>query len=208
MAALKEAMQGATLGLNGELILQVPETLHELLLARIDRLDNPARRMLQIGAVLGRRFPERLLRQVASRVLEAELGNIELGLHNLTAQELLLENRLAQELEYFFKHGLLQEVAYGIMLTERRQELHEVVGVALEELYAGREDEVIGLLAYHYSRSNQTDKAIEYLTRAGDRAYTYDAEAEARRYYEKALSLITDASRRPALEDRLSRLAG
>lgn len=208
--ALKESSQQAedptfAADARGERILQVPATVHELLLARIDRLDTAARRMLQIGAVLGRRFPERLLRQVAAKALAVEPYYVESGLRYLTAQELLLENRLAQELEYFFKHGLTQEVAYGIMLTERRQELHAIVGAALEEIYAGREDEVIGLLAYHYSRSPNRDKALQYLVQAGERALDFDAYEDARRYFEKALSLV-DGEKKAQIEERLAEL--
>ncbi len=202
--ALKEAALQAVPDEHGKLNLQVPASLHELLLARIDRLDPSSRRILQIGAVLGRRFPERLLRLVASRVLEAHSNHLEQGLLHLTGQEVLLENRLAQELEFFFKHGLLQEVAYGIMLTERRQELHEMVGAALEELYSGREDEVLGLLAYHYSQSNNIEKAVQYLIRAGDRAFTYDAHHDAQRYFTLAATFATDAASRASLEARLA----
>jgi class 3 adenylate cyclase len=209
--AIKESMQqGGEPGENEdeEGALRVPATIHELLLARIDRLDASARRMLQVGAVLGRRFPERLLRQVAEAALAVEPIYVENGLKSLTGQELLLENRLAQELEYFFKHGLTQEVAYGIMLTERRQELHEFVGKALEELYEGREEEVIGLLAYHYSRSRNREKALFYLIHAAERAVSFDAFDDARRYYEKALPLTTDPEQRAQVEGHLNELKG
>ena len=204
ISALKEAMQLVTPIEGADINLQVPATLHELLMARIDRLDILARQVLQIGAVLGRRFPERLLRQVAEQVWDKDTEQWEQGLQLLIQQELLLENRLTHELEYFFKHGLLQEVAYGIMLTERREELHEMVGMALEELYKGREDEVIGLLAYHYGRSSHIEKATQYLIRAGDRAYSYDAHQDAQRYYQKAIAFVTDADTRASVEARLA----
>jgi predicted ATPase len=202
--ALKENMQqAADGGGSAETQLLVPATVHELLLARIDRLDASARRVLQVGAVLGRRFPERLLRWVATQALDVEHFHIEEGLEHLKHQDLLLENRLAQELEYFFKHGLTQEVAYNIMLTERRKELHEMVGAALEELYTGREEEVLGLLAYHYSRSDNRPKALQYLIRAAERASLYDAHQEAQRYYQQALALA-DGPKRVELEARLN----
>ncbi len=185
--------------------LLVPATIHEVLLARIDRLETAARRVLQIGAVLGRRFPERVLRQVAGQALASEPAYIERGLHYLKGQDLWLENRLAQELEYFFKHGMMQEVAYGIMLTERRQELHEMVGTALEEIYLGREEEVIGLLAYHFGRSLNSEKALYYLTRAGDRAASFNAHQDAHHYYEKALA-VADSDQREKLEARQAQL--
>jgi len=198
--ALKESAEHPE---NGA--LQIPATIHEVLLARIDRLDAAARRVLQVGAVLGRRFPERLLRQVAAQALSVEPTMVERGLQNLKVQDFLLENRLAQELEYFFRHGVVQEVAYGIMLTERKQELHELVGVALEELYAGREEEVIGLLAYHYGRSSNREKAHYYLSHAGDRAATFDANQDARRYYEKA-ALVAATDQKTDLEVRIGHL--
>jgi adenylate cyclase len=161
--------------------------------------------MLQIGAVLGRRFPERLLRWVATQAFEVEHFQIDQGLQHLKGQELLLENRLAQELEFFFKHGMMQEVAYNIMLTERKQVLHELAGAALEELYAGREEEVVGMLAYHYARSNNHEKALYYLIHAGERAVVYDAHEDARRYYQQAVEL-SDEIGRTELEERLAQL--
>ncbi|MEI6044672.1 MAG: adenylate/guanylate cyclase domain-containing protein [Chloroflexota bacterium] len=194
--ALKESMQQAAADGNNEtILLAVPATIQELLLARIDRLDQSARRILQIGAVLGRRFPERLMRWVATQAFEVEHFQLDQGLQHLKGQELLLENRLAQELEFFFKHGMMQEVAYNIMLTERKQVLHELAGAALEELYVGREDEVIGLLTYHYGHSNNREKALRYLVHAAERATIYDAHEEALLYYQQAVALADDTNR-------------
>ncbi len=204
--ALKESQEQAVLtGIVADSDLQVPASVREVLQARIDRLDKDSRRVLQVGAVLGRRFPERLMRLVAAQALSVEVEQVESMLQNLKRQDLLLENRLAQELEYFFKHGLLQEIAYNYVLTDHRQQWHELVGKALEELYTGREEEVLGLLAYHYSRSRNREKAIYYLTRAGEKALSFDAFQDARRYFGQAMQLA-DTATRIELETRLAQV--
>jgi predicted ATPase len=108
-------------------------------------------------------------------------------------------------LEYIFKHALTQEVSYNSLLLKRRKEIHEKIGRAIEELYGDRVEEFYEVLAYHYSRSDNLVKALEYLLRSTDKAMRNNSLWEALRYCKQSLSVLklipeSDRSRR----DRLS----
>src|SRR5262249_29867173 len=132
---LAQALQG----------LQVPATVQAVLAARIDRLPPTEKRLLQLGAVIGKEVPLVVLQAIAELPEEALCS----GLAHLQAAGFLYETKLFPDLAYTFKHALTCEVAYGSLLASRRRAAHETVGRALEELYAGRTEEVLELLAYH-----------------------------------------------------------
>ena len=134
-----------------------------VLAARIDRLAPDEKALLQQLAVIGREFPLSLVRQVITQP-EDELYRL---LASLQRKEFLYEQPAFPEVEYIFKHALTQEVAYGTVLQEQRKALHERTGQALEALYQRRLDEHYSDLAHHYSRSANTEKAIEYLQLGG-----------------------------------------
>ena len=81
---------------------------------------------------------------------------------NLQGLEFIYEKRLFPELEYVFKHALTQEVAYHSLLLNRRKEIHERIGHAIEEIYPDRLEEFYEMLAYHYSRSDNKEFAYHY----------------------------------------------
>src|SRR5262249_56024397 len=99
------------------------------------------------------------------------------------------EPRSFPELEYTFKHAVTQDVIYQSLLAKRRNDLHGVIGRAIEDLYADRRDEHAPILAYHYARSEQQEKAIEYALIAGDQAARLYANAEPPTYYEQPLTM-------------------
>jgi tetratricopeptide (TPR) repeat protein len=171
---------------------ELPDTIQGVLLARIDRLPESAKRLLQTAAVLGREAPLRLLREThdAPAALDADL-------QELKHQEFLYERTDAREPMFVFKHVLTQEAAYESLLSGRRGALHEAAGQALERLYADRLEEQYDLLAYHYSRSANSEKAIEYLVHANRKAMKADAPVEAKAYFERALHLLEGL---PAIE--------
>jgi predicted ATPase/class 3 adenylate cyclase len=146
--------------------LQVPATVHDVLMARIDRLPEGAKRVLQIGAVIGREFSWELINAVAA-LPEQELRT---QLAALTDAELLYERGLPPEATYVFKHALTQDVAYDSLLTPRKQALHGAIGGAIEVLCPERLEEQCELLAHHFARSVQADKAVHYLLLAGKKA--------------------------------------
>jgi predicted ATPase/class 3 adenylate cyclase/DNA-binding NarL/FixJ family response regulator len=167
----------------------VPDTVEEVLMARIDRLPEGAKSVLQIGAVIGREWSETLLREVAG-LAERELTG---HLAALTDAELLYARGLPPQTTYVFKHAFTQDAAYRSLLTARRQELHHRVAVTLEALFPDRLEEYYGPLAYHYLEAAQGDelaKAMAYALRAGDRNMALPAYAEAVRFYHMAMEAL------------------
>jgi tetratricopeptide (TPR) repeat protein len=154
--------------------LAVPDTLHGVLMARIDRLPELQKRLLQTAAVLGREFPLRLLDAVWDGP-----GPAAAHLAELARQEFVHEQPLAEEPSYAFNHALTQDVAYESLLTASREGFHAAAAHALEALYAGRLEQVYDRLAYHYARTPDAARAVEYLIRVAERAGRAYANAEA-----------------------------
>ena len=162
--------------------IEVPDTIQGVLSARIDRLPEAHKRLLQTAAVLGREFSPRLLAAIWDGT--DSLAPLFLELQRL---EFLFERTGADEPLYVFKHALTQEVAYASLLTGPRQALHAAAGQALEALYAGRLEEVHDRLAYHYAHTDQAAKAVEYLTLVATKAARNYAYAEAVTSLQEAL---------------------
>jgi predicted ATPase/class 3 adenylate cyclase len=167
--------------------IQVPATVQAVLAARIDRLPQEEKNLLQAAAVIGKDVPAALLQATAAVPWEV----VQRSLAHLQTAEFLYETRLFPELEYTFKHALTQEVAYNAVLLERRRGLHERAAQAIEELFAERLPEHYNALAHHYSRSGNTVKAVDYLHRAGQQAVERSAYAEAVSHLTAALDLLT-----------------
>jgi class 3 adenylate cyclase len=168
----------------------VPATVTGVIAARIDRLDEPRRRVLRHAAVVGREFLYDIVAQVT---LDPAL--LSTRLDGLQEADLIQIRRPAPELEYAFKHSLTQEVAYeGLLKTERRQ-LHRRTALAMEGKFADRVGEFVETLAYHYLRGGDTDKAIHYLTEAGRKCVARYALREAMAHFRDAYSLIAERDR-------------
>jgi class 3 adenylate cyclase/tetratricopeptide (TPR) repeat protein len=160
----------------------LPDTLHDVIAARIDRLDPEVKQLLKVASVIGRSFYTRVL-QAASGVgdeLDTMLGALQ-------TLELIGEKRHVPEPEYVFKHALVQEATYATLLTSRRRELHLRVGECIEQLFTDRLEDFYSVLAYHYARAEAWDKAQAYLFKAGDRAGRIAADAEALMHYRHAI---------------------
>ena len=142
--------------------LEIPPTVEKVILARIDRLDAHPRDVLTAASVLGREFG---LLAARGRERRRRRAGIALALMRL---DLLREARRWPEPEYRFKHALIQEAAYRTLVVDERRRCTAKAATWLEERYAGREDEVAGLLAHHWLAAEDEDKAVAYLTRAGD----------------------------------------
>jgi class 3 adenylate cyclase/tetratricopeptide (TPR) repeat protein len=170
----------------------VPDTVQGVLLARIDRLPEEHKRLLQTAAVLGREFPRELL-----EALWEEPAGLPGLLTELKRWEFLYEDLSADRSVYFFKHALTQEAVYQTLLTGRRQTLHLAAARALEALHAGRLAEAIDQLAYHYSNTGEAELAVTYLALAAGRAAAGYAHAEAAKALRQALG---HAARLPAVE--------
>ena len=183
--------------------IQVPETVQGIISARMDRLEKVLKETLQIASVIGREFAYRIL-----QVLTGMQDELRAYVFNLQELEFIYEKSLFPELEYIFKHDLTQEVAYNSLLLKRRREIHERIGKAIEELYSERLEEFYEVLAHHYSRSDNTDKAYEYLVLAGIKAgYGYSIW-EAYRFCKEAILVLnrgpqTEENKRKGIEIRL-----
>ena len=166
--------------------VKVPATVQAVLASRIDRLSVDEKELLQTLAVLGREFPLELVKHVTLRPSDA----LEHGLSRLQAGEFIYEQPAAGDIEYVFKHALTQEVAYNSVLVERRKQLHERAGLALESMFAEQLDDHLGDLAHHYRRSDNITKAVEYLGQAGQRAQQRSAHADAVGSLSAAIDLL------------------
>jgi class 3 adenylate cyclase/tetratricopeptide (TPR) repeat protein len=171
--------------------LMVPNTIHEVVMARIDRLPEQTKRALQMAAVVGREFSLRLLSAVwqGPEPLEDQL-------RELARLEFVYERAETDGSVYVFRHALTQETAYGSLLERHRRGHHAAVGRALEELYSGRPDEVAELLALHFGRSNEAERSVDYAILAAEKSQRRWANNEALAYFNDALhrlDLLPDA---------------
>ncbi|MDE3025166.1 MAG: AAA family ATPase, partial [Acidobacteriota bacterium] len=180
--------------------VEVPQTVERVLLARIDRLPPSSRDVLTAASALGRRFALPLLEGVVA----GEAGD---ALHELQRLGLLQQSRRWPQPEYRFRHALIQETAYRTLLSPARASLHRRAAEWLERRYAGAEDEVLGLLAYHWLAAENEEKAIEYLLRAGDRARQEYALDEAIEHYRALLPLLEARGERQEIALVLFKLA-
>ena len=104
--------------------------------------------------------------------------------------EFIFEKSLFPELEYIFKHALTRDVAYNSLLQKRRREIHEQIGKAIEELYPNRLEELYEMLAYHYSKSTNLEKAYHYLKLSGQKAWGNFSHIEAYKYFKQAINFL------------------
>ena len=166
--------------------LHISPTVQGVLAARIDRLTAAEKELLQQLSVIGRQFPVSLVKAVVSQT-EDELQQI---LASLQAKEFLYEQPAFPESEYIFKHALTQDAAYGTVLQEQRKVLHERTGQAMEGVYRTSVGNHYGDLAHHYSRSDNAEKAVEYLGLAGYQAVQRSANDEAIGHFTTAIELL------------------
>ena len=174
--------------------LAVPDTVHGVLTARIDRLAETPKRVLQTASILGREFPRRLLEALWDG------GALDEHLHELTRQEFLYERSGGDEVAYVFKHALTQDVAEATILAPRRRELHRRAADALAALDPERVRELAPLLAHHYNRAEAWSLACDYATRAAEAASAACANREALERYDQAITASTRAAVPPAAE--------
>jgi tetratricopeptide (TPR) repeat protein len=164
----------------------VPATVHDVLTARIDRLPEGAKRVLQVGSVMGREFSWELVQAVAERPEPELVAHIEA----LTDAELVYERGVPPEATYLFKHALTQDVAYESLLLTTRNELHQKVAEAILGRYGDDLDEWAGPLGHHFAHSERPEQALPYLVKTGERAVRVYANAEAIASFSQALEIL------------------
>jgi class 3 adenylate cyclase len=174
--------------------VRLPASVQEVLAARIDRLDPPAKALLQTFAVVGRTVDVDVAREVAGEPderLRSRLVALEAGefLHTEGSQ-------------FVFRHALTQEAAYASLLGDRRRALHERAARAIERVCAAALDEHYGTIAHHYGRSGNVEKAIDYLALAAERAAARSANAEAERHLTTAIQSLASLPGSPERDRR------
>jgi tetratricopeptide (TPR) repeat protein len=163
----------------------IPTTLHDSLMARLDRLD-AAKEVAQLGATLGRTFPYELLRAV-SPWGEKRLQH---ALTQLVEAELLQQRGVPPHVTYAFKHALIQETAYQSLLRRKRQQYHRQTAHILEQRFPEIAETQPEFLAYHFTEASLAEQAIPYWQRAGQHAVERSANVEAVSQFTKGLELL------------------
>jgi class 3 adenylate cyclase/tetratricopeptide (TPR) repeat protein len=170
---------------SGVSLVGIPTTLHDSLMARLDRLA-PVRLVAQIGAAIGRQFTYVLLRAV-SDLPDDELRG---ALARLVASELVFERGIPPDAIYTFKHALVQDAAHASLLRSTRQQLHSHIAEALEAHTPELMDTQPELFAQHYAEAGLVEKSVACWGKAGHRSAARSAMAEAAAQYQKGLDQL------------------
>jgi predicted ATPase len=165
--------------------MAIPTTLHESLLARLDRLA-PAREVAQIAAAIGREFSHELL-AITAALPESEL---QAALDDLVGSGLMFRRGTPPQATYSFKHALVQDAAYATLVRAKRQRLHARIAAAIEQHFPETVQAQPELLAHHFMEAGLADPAIDYWLRAGQRAIARSAMAEALAQLRNGLDLL------------------
>ena len=163
--------------------VDVPDSVRDVLLGRLARLDPASRDLLRVAAVIGREFPRRVLERVIPEMPQP----LEERLRTLRSAELIHNARVWPEVVYAFKHALIHEVAYDAQDEAERRSEHARIGEAVEQAYADRVSEHYGVLAHHFTQAQRWHKSLEYLLAAAQQAERNFASREALALYDEAL---------------------
>ncbi|HEY2389447.1 MAG TPA: adenylate/guanylate cyclase domain-containing protein [Candidatus Binatia bacterium] len=183
----------------------IPGTIHEVVMARVDGLPPGRRQLLQTASVVGGSFQAGVLAEIVGRQPVEDL-------EALVEAEFLVRSERAGGREYGFKHRLIQEVTYDGLLQTRRAEMHRQVAEAMERALPADASGYAGMLAFHYSKAGASERAEEFLFRAGDEAARAAASSEALHFFEEASKLYLelhadggDPVKRALLEKNIAR---
>ncbi len=165
--------------------INIPDNVYALLAARIDRLSNASRRLLQLASVIGRTFPYQLLQQIydSPEMLDENLSELHKA-------EMIQEIALEPEKEFVFRHALTQETAYRSILRSRRREYHLKVGEVLEFTNRDQIENVSSTLAYHFEKANDERRSVDYNLIAGETALHLYALPQALDHFTRAAEVI------------------
>jgi class 3 adenylate cyclase/tetratricopeptide (TPR) repeat protein len=171
---------------------EIPATLHDSLMARLDRL-GPAKEVIQVGAVIGSEFSYQLLHAVHP-IAEADLQR---ALRALAESELLHVRGIAPEATYLFKHALIRDAAYEALLKSRRKELHRQVARTIDEQFTALGAAHPEVLARHWTEAGEIEPAIAQWSKAGEIARARNAFREAQESCQRAVALLTTLPESP-----------
>jgi len=168
---------------------RIPSTLHGVISARIDRLEQETKKVLQEASVIGRTFPYDIL----SRVTELST-HVDQCLTNLERRNVITTGSFFPDLEYFFKHALTQEVVYSGLLKAERRIIHEKIALVMEEVFRERQPEFYEMLAYHFTRGLSGLRAVDYLMKSGEKNLRRNSLDESHKNFQAAYALLVQQS--------------
>jgi len=163
----------------------ISSTIQGVISARVDRLEQESKRILQEASVIGRSFYYEILKRIT-----ALKNSIDKNLSGLERLDLIKTISIQPDLEYIFKHALTQEVVYNGLLKKERREIHERIAIVMEQLFQDRLPEFYETLAFHFARSLSLNKAINYLMKSGKKCLARYSIEESHQYYKQAFELL------------------
>ena len=163
---------------------EIPGTIKKVITSRVDLLEENLKHILQAASIMGEDFELGILQNIT--VMQEELSTCIEKLHKL---KFIYKKSRHPELKLIFSHALVQEAAYNSMLLSKRKELHERIGLAIEESYPERMEEYYDVLAYHYSESDNLEKAVEYGEKAAHRAMSIFAHENSVKLFEQSIEM-------------------
>jgi len=163
----------------------ISSTIQGVISARVDRLEQESKRILQEASVIGRSFYYEILKRTT-----ALKSSIDKNLQGLEHLDLIKTKSLQPDLEYIFKHALTQEVVYNGLLKKERGEIHERIAIVMEQLFQDRLPEFYETLAFHFARGLSLNKAIDYLMKSGKKSLARYSIEESHQYYKHAFELL------------------
>ena len=165
--------------------LDISSTIHGIISARVDRLEKGTKRVLQEASVIGRTFLYEILKKATT-----QKDKLESHIDVLKRFDLIRIKSFQPDLEYSFKHAIIQEVVYNSLLKKERQEIHECIGRVMENLFKKRLAEFYETISFHFMRGKSLHKAIGYLMQSGMKSLKRYAVEEAHQYYKEAYDTI------------------
>jgi class 3 adenylate cyclase/tetratricopeptide (TPR) repeat protein len=176
----------------------IPSTVQGVITARLDRLEKDTKRILQEASVIGRAF----LCEILKRITDFK-DLVDKSLNGLERLDFIRTRTLQPDLEYIFKHALTQEVVYNGLLKKERQALHERIGLVIEQLFRERLPEFYETLAYHYKLGRSPLKAVDYLTKAGEKSLKRYSLDESHSYFKEAYDLLSNKPDKTMEDEKL-----
>jgi tetratricopeptide (TPR) repeat protein len=179
--------------------VSIPATIQDVIMARVDALEDGAKGVLQTGTVIEREFDHKLIKHVTDLPEQELLSHISV----LKDAELLYERGIFPETTYIFKHALTREVVYDSLLTKKKKNLHEKIGNAIEKLYKESIGVQYGVLIQHFSESENYQKGAEYSILAGKRSEKTASFNDAIAYVEKGIACLEKLPQTEAVQKKI-----
>ncbi|MEZ5196727.1 MAG: AAA family ATPase [Bacteroidales bacterium] len=167
---------------------KIPETINDVILSRVDKLDEKTRELLNTASVMGRNFYYKVLEEATDTIEE-----LDERLEYLKDVQLISESKPKEDIEFLFKHALAQQLTYDSIIQQSRKDLHLKIARSIEKVFAENIQDYYGTLAYHYTKAENEEKTIQYLILAGDESMKSGASSEALNYYKDALNRLPES---------------